>query len=145
MTGKIVVRSSCRRFLMAGHQHHDHNEDGIDRRGFLKCMAWVGTGLVWTMSGGVLAGCSFGQTQADSQTKGDFSFVQISDSHIGFNKAPNADVTATFQQAIDKINALPTPPAFLLHTGDLTHLSKADEFDTVAQVLKNAKAQQVYY
>jgi Icc protein len=126
---------------MTEHTTNTH-DDGIDRRGFLKCMAWAGAGLVWTMSGGILTGCGFGQSAGAA---GDFSFAQISDSHIGFDKAPNQDVTSTFQQAIDKINALPAPPAFLLHTGDLTHLSKPGEFDTVAQVLKSAKSGQVYY
>jgi len=128
------------------------HSDGIDRRGFLKCMAWVGTGLVWTMSGGVLAGCITPQaggqaTGAANSTNatGDFSFVQVSDSHIGFSKDPNKDVTSTFQQAIDKINGMSTPPAFLLHTGDLTHLAKPEQFDTVAQVLKSSKASQVFY
>ena len=125
---------------------HKHNEDGIDRRGFLKCMAWAGTGLVWTMSGGVLASCIAPQpgSQATSGT-GDFSFVQVSDSHIGFSKDPNKDVTSTFQQAIDKINGMTASPAFLLHTGDLTHLAKPEQFDTVAQVLKSSKASQVFY
>src|SRR5690349_2131647 len=127
---------------MADQITHNHAEDGIDRRGFLKCMAWAGAGLLWTMSGGVLAGCSVG---SEASAGGDFTFAQISDSHIGFHNAPNQDVTATFQYAIDQINALPTAPAFLLHTGDLTHLSKPDEFDTVAQALKSAKASQVYY
>ncbi len=121
---------------------HNHNEDGIDRRGFLKCMAWVGTGLVWTMAGGILAGCQVG---AGAAAQGDFSFAQISDSHIGFHQDPNNDVTATFQLAVDKINAVPTRPDFLIHTGDLTHLTKPDEFDTVAQVLKSAKTSQVFY
>ncbi|MFN8495093.1 MAG: metallophosphoesterase [Caldilineaceae bacterium] len=131
---------------MADQLIHTHSEDGIDRRGFLKCMAWVGTGLIWTMSGGVLAGCI--QPQATGQTAaatGDFSFAQISDSHIGFDKDPNKDVTGTFQQAVDKINGMSTPPAFLLHTGDLTHLAKPEQFDTVGQVLKGAKASQVFY
>jgi 3',5'-cyclic-AMP phosphodiesterase len=121
------------------------SEDGIDRRGFLKCMAWVGTGLVWTMSGGILAACSAIQGGTASAAGGDFSFVQISDSHIGFKNDPNKDVTATFQAAIDKINTLPAPPAFMIHTGDLTHLTKPDEFDTVSQVLKSSKSSQVYY
>src|SRR5689334_22196624 len=92
------------------HQTGSHS-DGIDRRGFLKCMAWVGTGLVWTMSGGVLASCIAPQPggQAASGGTGDFSFVQVSDSHIGFSKDPNKDVTSTFQQAIDKINGMTTP------------------------------------
>ncbi len=125
---------------------NDAHPDGIDRRGFLKCMAWVGTGLVWTMSGGVLAGCITPQPGAQATVAtGDFNFIQVSDSHIGFSKDPNKDVTATFQQAIDKINGMATPPAFLLHTGDLTHLAKPEQFDTVAQVLKRSKASQVFY
>src|ERR671929_53996 len=100
---------------MADQISHEQSHDGIDRRGFLKCMAWVGTGLVWTLSGGILSSCTMGESGAG---RGDFSFVQISDSHIGFDKEPNKDVTATMQQAIARINALPRQPAFLLHTGD---------------------------
>jgi 3',5'-cyclic AMP phosphodiesterase CpdA len=127
---------------MANQDNHQHM-DGIDRRGFLKCMAWAGTGLVRTFSGGVLAGCAM--MSSTSAQGGDFSFAQISDSHIGFDKAPNQDVTATFEQAVEQINALSSQPAFLLHTGDLTHLSKAEEFDTVAQVLSRARARQIFY
>jgi Icc protein len=129
---------------MADQITDNHAGDGIDRRGFLKCMAWAGTGLLWTMSGGVLAGCSSVGAAAGG-TGGDWSFAQISDSHIGFHSAPNQDVTATFQQAIGQINALSATPAFLLHTGDLTHLSKPDQFDTVDQSLKSSKAGQIYY
>src|SRR5262249_22608888 len=117
--------------------------DGIDRRGFLECMAWAGTGLLWTVSGGLPAGRVFGQ-EADGVGLTDFSFVQISDSHIGFNKAPNKDVVGTLQAAVAKINALPQPPAFVLHTGDLTHLAKPEEFDTVAEVLRGVKAKVLY-
>src|SRR5205814_1467702 len=119
----------------------------IDRRGFLRCMAWAGTGVVWTLTGGILSGCDVSQLgkPAGSGSSADLSFMQVSDSHIGFKAAPNQDVTGTFQAAIDKINALQTAPDFLLHTGDLTHLTKPDEFDTVAQVLKSAKVSQVYY
>src|SRR3984957_9732498 len=89
----------------------DLNNDGVDRRGFLKCMAWAGTGLVWTMSGGIPASRAFAKTAGTSAGKGaDFSFVQISDSHIGFNKPANPDVTATLQTAINKINAMPEKP-----------------------------------
>ncbi len=119
--------------------------DGIDRRGFLTCMAWAGTGVIWTLSGGILTSCGLGQA-AKPGDQGDFTFAQISDSHIGFNKeAINQDVTGTFREAIAKINALPTPPAFLLHTGDLSHLQKPEEFDTVDQALKGAKAGKVFY
>jgi predicted phosphodiesterase len=111
--------------------------DGIDRRGMLKCMAWVGTGLVWTVSGGIL-GCKQVGKDPD-QVGGDFSFVQISDSHIGFARGRYTDVTATLKEAVDRINKLPQAPAFLLHTGDLTHLAKPGEFDTVAEVLKGLR------
>jgi 3',5'-cyclic-AMP phosphodiesterase len=77
--------------------------------------------------------------------KADFSFVQISDSHIGFNKAANPDVVGTLQAAISKINAMPGQPSFLLHTGDLSHLAQAEEFDTLEQSLKSAKAEKVFY
>src|SRR6202790_2637586 len=84
----------------------DLNNDGVDRRGFLKCMAWAGTGLVWTMACGIPSSRAFAKTARQSSGKsGDFSFVQISDSHIGFNKPANPDVTVTLQTAIDKINA----------------------------------------
>src|ERR1043166_2943953 len=116
---------------------HDHNPDGIDRRGFLKCMAWAGTGVLWTMSGGLLTSKLLGATT--QATGGDFSFVQISDSHIGFNKEANKDVIGTLQKAISKINALPTSPDFVLHTGDLSHLSEAEEFDALEQNLKSLK------
>jgi 3',5'-cyclic AMP phosphodiesterase CpdA len=128
---------------MADRILHDPADDGVDRRGFLRCMAWAGTGLVWAVSGGVL-GCRPMGKAADAPADGDFTFVQLSDSHIGFRKEPNKDVTATFQEAINRINALPERPAFVLHTGDLTHLAKPDEFDTVAQVLKGARAGDVF-
>ena len=109
----------------------------LDRRNFLKCMAWVGTGAAWTMSGGILRGSPLGESSRLMIPGGDSAlrFVQISDSHIGFDKPANTDVTATLRAAIAKIKAAPEPPAFVLHTGDLTHLSKAAEFDTLQQVL----------
>ena len=115
-------------------------DDGndIDRRHFLKCMAWVGTGAVWSLSGGVLNGSPLGRVHGGPMMShgGDgLRFVQISDTHIGFDKPANADVTATLRATIAKIRAEPEPPAFVLHTGDLTHLSKAAEFDTLQQVL----------
>jgi Icc protein len=117
-------------------QMDDGND--IDRRHFLKCMAWVGTGAVWSLSGGVLNGSPLGRAHGTPMMfhGGDaLRFVQISDSHIGFDKPANSDVIATLRAAIAKIKAEPEPPAFVLHTGDLTHLSKAAEFDTLQQVL----------
>jgi 3',5'-cyclic-AMP phosphodiesterase len=123
------------------------NEDGIDRRRFLKCMAWAGTGSLCVLKGGVLKSFALSDVMREKigDLKGDLSFVQISDSHIGFNKAANTDVTATLREAIAKVNALPTPPSFVLHTGDLTHLSKPEEFDTLAESLKSLKTDQVFY
>ena len=126
---------------------HDHNNDGIDRRGFLKCMAWAGTGALFVLKGGILK--SFAMSNMGlydkKDLKGELSFVQISDSHIGFNKPANPDVVGTLQAAIAKINALPTPPAFVLHTGDLSQLSKDTEFDTVDQALKGIKTERIFY
>jgi len=124
----------------------DLNDDGVDRRGFLKCMAWAGTGLVWTLSGGVPVSQAFGKGLGYGAKKaGDFSFVQISDSHMGFNKPANPDVVVTLKTAVDKINGLAQAPDFLLHTGDITHLSKPEQFDTVDQVLKSASAKDVFF
>lgn len=128
--------------------HHDHHHDGIDRRGFLSCMAWAGTGVLWTIGGGILRSQTLGQIAALPSDKapsaGELSFLQISDSHIGFAQEANRDVTATFQAALDRINALPVPPAFLLHTGDLTQLSRPEEFDTFAEVLKGCRTKDVF-
>jgi Icc protein len=116
--------------------------DGVDRRGFLKCMAWAGTGLVWSFAGGVPVSHVFGQSKHAAK-QADFSFIQISDSHIGFNKPANTDVTTTLQTALGIIDAAPNAPDFLIHTGDLTHSSKPSEFDTLSQVLGSKR--QVFY
>jgi Icc protein len=120
------------------------SSDGIDRRGFLHCMAWAGTGIVWSFAGGIPVSSVFGATTAARKKGEDFSFIQISDSHIGFTKAANPDVTGTLQKAVNKINAVHTAPDFLIHTGDLTHGSKPAEFDTMDQVLLATK-RQIFY
>ena len=123
------------------------NDDGIDRRGFLKCMAWAGTGVIWSINGGLLTSTVLGQ-EANNRgaiATAEMNFVQISDSHIGFNKPANTDVVGTFRETIMHINALPKVPEFLLHTGDLTHLSDPGQFDTLAQVLKECKTTDVFY
>ncbi len=130
--------------------HHDRIQqdpsgDGVDRRGFLECMAWVGTGLLWTVSGGILSSRRLALAAGEQPPPGEFSFVQVSDSHLGFAADANRDVTATLQLAIDRINALQPAPAFLLHTGDLTHSQKPGEFDTLAETLKSAKASKVFF
>ena len=117
-----------------------HDDLELDRRGFLQCMAWVGTGAMWTMASGVLKGvplehAAHGGVRHGAGMGSGLRFVQISDSHIGFDKPANADVTATLQAAVAKIKAAREQPSFVLHTGDLTHLSKPSEFDTLQQVL----------
>ena len=123
------------------------NADGVDRRGFLKCMAWAGTGAYCVLSGGVLKSYALGDSMLGGmhKMKGELAFVQISDSHIGFDKAANPDVTATLRQAIAKINALPTPPAFVLHTGDLSQISKPVQFDTPDQTLRDLRTEKIFY
>jgi Icc protein len=108
----------------------------IDRRRALECMAWAGSGLLWTLTGGVPRASLIGS--AEAATSG-FSFVQISDSHIGFNKPANPDPSATFSEALAKIGALPVKPAFMIHTGDITHLSKPKEFDDFDKLVGAAK------
>ena len=125
----------------------DHNRDGIDRRGFLECMAWAGTGALCVMNGGVLNSYSLSSflDPAAPKPAGELAFVQISDSHMGFNKPANTDVVATLQAAVGKINGLSVTPEFLLHTGDISHLSKPEEFDTVDQILKDAKPKDIFF
>jgi len=120
--------------------------DDIDRRDFLNCMTWAGTGLLWTFAGGVPTSRAFAGT-TDPADAGSFSFVQISDSHIGFSKPANMDVTATLKAAIDKVNLsqLKQPADLILHTGDVSHVSKPGEFDTAKQVIKGAKVDRVFY
>jgi 3',5'-cyclic-AMP phosphodiesterase len=144
------IREVRRLEAEADHIEHDHQQerDGIDRRGFLKCMAWAGTGMLWTVTGGVLGSKILSPTiarAAETSLMGDFSFVQISDSHIGFNKPANPNVVGTLKRAIAKINALSTTPEFILHTGDLSHLSEPEEFDTLDQLLKTTKTGKVFY
>ncbi|ARN82843.1 metallophosphoesterase family protein [Methylocystis bryophila] len=110
--------------------------NGVDRRHALECMAWGGTGLVWTLSGGVPGAKLVGGAQAAAAG---FSFVQISDSHVGFDKPANPNALGTLEEAIAKIGALPTKPAFMIHTGDITHLSKPQQFDDAEQRIARAK------
>src|ERR1051326_929260 len=107
-------------------------------------MAWAGSGLVWTVGSGILTSKAFGQEKT-MPAKGELHFVQISDSHMGFSKPANPDVSGTLQATIGKINALPQEPDFVIHTGDLSHTSKPAEFDTLDQLLKAAKPNQVFF
>jgi 3',5'-cyclic-AMP phosphodiesterase len=118
------------------------SKETIDRSKFLECMAWCGTGVVYGLTAAGLVGKPFGAldiAQAADIPGATATFVQISDTHIGFHGEANGNVIGTFQAAIDKINALPRRPDFVMHTGDLSHLSKPEEFDTVKQMLGTLK------
>ena len=106
----------------------------VDRRGALECMIWAGTGVLWALSGGVPKSVGLLGEALAAEASG-FTFLQISDSHIGFNKPANPDALGTLREAIAKVKAVKSKPAFMIHTGDITHLSKADEFDSAAQLI----------
>ncbi|MGI8524729.1 MAG: metallophosphoesterase family protein [Pseudolabrys sp.] len=116
---------------------HDDN-NGVSRRKVLECMTWAGTGVLWTISGGVPHSLGLvGEALADEQ-KG-FTFLQISDSHMGFDKPANPNAKDTLEEAIGRIKALPAKPAFMIHTGDITHLSKVSEFDDAEKIISEAR------
>lgn len=116
---------------------------GQTRRGLLKCAMWAGTGILWTVSGGIPKAIGLGSGEALAAPAG-FGFVQISDSHIGFKGQANPDPNSTLQQALAQVAALPNKPALMLHTGDVTHLSKPEQFDTAAQIMQTARLDTLY-
>ena len=114
------------------------NEDdaGLSRRHALECMIWAGTGVLWTVAGGVPTSLSLlDAAEAAEAAKSGFTFLQISDSHVGFNKPANPHALDTLKEAIGRIDALPVKPAFMLHTGDITHSAKPSEFDIANQII----------
>jgi 3',5'-cyclic AMP phosphodiesterase CpdA len=121
--------------------HHD--EDGISRRHALECMLWAGTGVLWAVTGGVPRSIGLLDSAAAATATG-LTFLQISDSHVGFDKPANPRAIDTLKEAIDRIKAMPQKPLFMLHTGDITHLSKPAEFDNAAQLIGSAGLQ-VHY
>jgi hypothetical protein len=113
-----------------------NGRDGVDRRGALRCVLWAGSGVLWTVAGGVPQSSSLlGMTEAKAQVENGFTFLQISDSHIGYKAAANPHPLGTLEDAVGKIRALPQKPAFIIHTGDITHLSKPDQFDDADQAI----------
>ena len=118
------------------------NEDGTTRRKVLECMTWAGTGLLWTVSGGVprsLGLVDQAMAQEKAQAAPGMTFMQISDSHMGFDKPANPNAKGTLEEAIGRIKALPAKPSFMLHTGDITHLSKEAEFDDAEKIISQSK------
>src|SRR3954470_1598491 len=117
---------------------HDHDQPGISRRRVLECMTWAGTGVLWTISGGVPPSLGLVGSARAAEPAG-LSFLQISDSHIGFDKPANPNAKGTLEEAIAKIVARPAKPPFMIHPGDITHLSKAAEFDDAERIISQAK------
>src|ERR1700692_4718107 len=113
-------------------------DDGVNRRKVLECMTWVGTGVLWTIAGGVPHALGImGEAQAQ-EAKG-LTFLQISDSHMGFDKPANPNAKGTLEEAIAHIKAIPAKPSFIIHTGDITHLSKPSEFDDADRIISQAR------
>jgi 3',5'-cyclic AMP phosphodiesterase CpdA len=114
------------------------NGEGFSRRKVLECMTWAGTGVLWTVAGGVPR--SLGLVgEANAQGAGGLTFLQISDSHVGFDKPANPNALGTLEEAMNKVKALPVKPAFMIHTGDITHLSKVSEFDDAQRIISQAR------
>lgn len=114
----------------------DEDASRPSRRGALECMAWAGTGLLWSLGGGLPRAMGLDRAFAAETPPAPFTFLQISDSHVGFNKPANPDALGTLREAVEKIRTLPEKPAFIIHTGDISHLSKDREFDDADQVLR---------
>src|ERR1700723_1192292 len=113
-------------------------DDGVNRRKVLECMTWVGTGVLWTIAGGVPRSLGI-IDQAVAQEASALTFLQISDSHVGFDKPANPNALGTLEEAINKVKALPVKPSFMIHTGDITHLSKVSEFDDAERIISQAR------
>jgi len=114
----------------------------MERRRFMQCLAWAGTGLVWAARGGVLSATTL---EAAAEAGADFTFAQISDTHVGFGGEANRDSMGTLKDSIESINALQARPAFVLHTGDLSHGQKPGAFDTLAESLKAVKTERIFF
>ncbi len=114
-------------------------DDGVSRRKVLECMTWIGTGVLWTVAGGVPRSLGI-IDEAVAQEPGGFTFAQISDSHIGFDfKTPYPNALHTLEECISKVKTLPNKPAFMIHTGDISHLSRASQFDDADKIIGGAK------
>ncbi len=113
-------------------------DDGVSRRKVLECMTWVGTGVLWTVAGGVPHSLGL-MGEANAQEVRGLSFLQISDSHVGFDKPANPNALGTLEEAIAKVNALPKKPAFMIHTGDISHLSLASQFDDADRIISQSR------
>src|ERR1700730_2006857 len=117
----------------------DHDDGrGVSRRKILECMTWAGTGVLWTIAGGMPRSMGLIGEAAAAEPSG-LTFLQISDSHVGFDKPANPNALGTLEEAINKIKTLPVKPSFVIHTGDITHLSKMSEFDDADRIISQAR------
>src|ERR1700733_7371077 len=124
--------------LLHGRMAMSDRDDGVNRRKILECMTWVGTGVLWTIAGGVPHSLGIMGEATAQEAKG-LTFLQISDSHMGFDKPANPNARGTLEEAVGKIIALPQKPAFMIHTGDISHLSKVSEFDDADRIISQSK------
>jgi 3',5'-cyclic AMP phosphodiesterase CpdA len=113
-------------------------DDGVSRRKVLECMTWAGTGVLWTISGGVPHSLGI-MGEAQAQGSKSLTFLQLSDSHVGFDKPANPNALGTLEEAIVKVNALAIKPAFAIHTGDISHLSTAQQFDDADRIISQSR------
>ncbi|PNS07408.1 metallophosphoesterase family protein [Solilutibacter silvestris] len=122
------------------------NPERPDRRQALGCLAaWTGSAIVWSVVGGIpQAFATSDPNHPAAVANAGFSFVQISDTHIGFNKAANPDVVGSLRRAMGEINALPTRPALVVHTGDVSHLSKPEQFGQARELFQELKVDRVH-
>jgi 3',5'-cyclic AMP phosphodiesterase CpdA len=117
----------------------DHDDGrGVSRRRILECMTWAGTGVLWTLAGGVPQSIGIIGEATAAEPSG-LTFLQISDSHVGFDKAANPNAIGTLEEAISRIRSMPIKPSFIIHTGDITHLSKPSEFDDADRIISQAR------
>jgi 3',5'-cyclic AMP phosphodiesterase CpdA len=114
------------------------HDQGPSRRKILECMTWAGTGVLWTIAGGVPTSLGIIDEAMAATSKG-FTFLQISDSHVGFDKPANPNAKGTLEEAMGLVSALPKKPSFIIHTGDISHLSKPSEFDDADRIISQSR------
>src|SRR6202521_1657372 len=137
-----LLRSSPRQAMAARREtsmsHSDHDHSGVSRRKVLECMIWAGTGVLWTIAGGVPRSLGI-VSEAMAKDAGGLTFLQISDSHMGFDKPANPNAKGTLEEAINKIKPLQMKPSSMIHTGDIPLLSKQSQFDDAQSIISQAR------
>jgi len=120
-------------------------EHGLTRRQLIRHSAWFGAAVALTVAGGEVISQVAGGAQADAAGNPQaLRFVQVSDSHLGFKGTANPDVAASFGAAVNQVNALGFEPDFVMHTGDITHLSLAAEFGQAKEMMQDIRTPRVF-